>query len=271
MTRPAVPRTPTGALLALVVAGCAAAPQAPKPPEEKTRIVKAGSARLTTGNLGRVVGTIVADAAALEWAGVSSLEGAQAQAFDQDGKAISQIAKVDVNGNFVLVDFKESRSMIYVEADVNGLRFRTLTTAPREKKDYGAQLDAASTFLADKMHRSALDQEVFLDRLPEAQVDQTEDLVNTYMDPEERRDVLEQDERDLNAYAFDHFMDDHQAVKVAVYALGPSILRGWKPNQPQAAAPTPRPTPKPTPIPTPTADPNASPTPVPSNTAPPPK
>lgn len=270
MTGPLPPKS-LGALLAIAMVGCAAAPVAPKAPEEKTKVVKAGNARITTGNQGRLLGTIVADAAALEWAGVSSLEGAQAQAYDQDGKPISQIAKVDVNGNFVLSDLKDSRAIIYVEADVNGLRFRTLTAAPRERRDYGTQLDAASTFLADKLHRSALDQELFLDKLQEAQVDATEDLVNAYMNQEDKRDVLEQDERDLNAYAFDHFMDDHLAVKVAVYAIGPSILRGWKPNGPLAAAPTAKPTATPSPQPTPTVDPNSIPTPVPSSTAPPPK
>lgn len=270
MPAPSASRLPTGALVAIVMAGCAAAPAVVKPPEERTKIVKAGTAQLKDGNLGRVLGTIVADAAVLEWAGVASLAGAEAQAFDQDGKPLGQKVTVDADGHFMMTGLLDSRGRIYIEADVNGLRYRTLAPAPRERKDYGVMLDAATTFLADKMHRSALDQEVFIEKLDEAKVDEAEDLVNLYLDDEDRREVLEQDERDLNAFAFDHFMDDHQAVKIAVYALSPSVLRGWRPNQPQLSAPTPRPTPKPTPTPTPTPDPNATatPFPVPSGNAP---
>jgi hypothetical protein len=267
MRPPSSPRLAFGALLALAVVGCASAPPVVAPPEETQKVIKSGIVRVKTGNQGRLLGTLVADAAVLAWAGAPDLSVAQAQAFDQDGTPLTAPVKVDAQGHFILEGVRESRTRIFVEADLNGLRYRTLAPAPRERKDYGVTLDPGTTFLADKFRRSAYDKEILLEKIDEARLDETEDLVNTYMDETDRRDVLEQDDADLNAYAFDHFMDDHLPVKMAVYQLSASMLRGWKPNQPINAAPTPTPTPRPTPRPTP----SGSPTPVPTPTGPAPK
>ena len=259
-----------GALLTVMVVGCAAAPPvAPPPAEKEVRVQQSAVTRARVGNQGRLVGTIVADGTVLAWAGLGDLSSAMAQAFDQDGTPLTPPTKVDADGHFVMTDLRDSRGRIFIEADVNGLRYRTLAPAPRQPKDYGVTLDAGSTFLADKMRRSAFDKEVLLDKLDDAKIDETEDLVNVYLDEDGRRSVLEQDLPDLNAYAFDHFMDDNLPVKMAVYQLSGSMLRGWRPNQPQPFVPTPRPTVRPTPVPTPT--PSASGTPGPEPTGPAPK
>lgn len=269
MFPPSTRKAVTGPLLALAVAGCAAAPPAPAPvPEKEVKVQQGAITKVRLGNQGRLLGTIVADASILAWAGVSDLSGAQAQAFDQDGTPLTPPTKVTADGNFVMEGVRDSRGRIFIEADVNGLRYRTLAPAPRQRKDYGVTLDAGSTFLADKMRRSALDKEVLLDKLDESEIDQTEDLVNVYLDEDERRTVLEQDEADLNAYSFDHFMDDHLPVKMAVYQLSSSVLRGWRPNQPVLQPPTPVPTPRPTPVGTPTPDPSGTPGPEPTGPAP---
>lgn len=263
------PRLALGALLTMVVVGCAAEPPVAPPPELKESRVQQGSiTKARAGNQGRLLGTIVADASVLSWAGVSDLSGAKAQAFDQDGTPLTPPITVDAEGHFVMDGLRESRGRIFIEADVNGLRYRTLAPAPRQRRDYGVTLDAGTTFLADKMRRSALDKEILLDKIDDAKLDQTEDLVNVYLDEESRRDVLEQDEADLNAFSFDHFMDDNLPVKMAVYQLSASVLRGWRPNLPQAFAPTPKPTPRPTPVPTPTPDPAGTPGPEPTGPAP---
>lgn len=267
------PKLAAAALLTLVVVGCATQPPAAPPPPETTegRVKQASIAQVRAGNQGRLLGTIVADDTVLSWAGVADLSGAKAQAFDQDGTPLSPPVSVDAEGHFMLEGLRDSRSRIFVEADVNGLRYRTLAPAPRSRKDYGVTLDAGTTFLADKMRRSALDKELLLDKIDADKIEQTEDLVNVYLDDDVRRDVLEQDDADLNAYAFDHFMDDNLPVKLAVYQISAAVLRGWKPNQPQTFAPTPKPTPTPKSTPTPTPTPEATPTPDPGPTPLPPK
>ncbi len=264
------PKLAIGALLTLIVVGCATeAPVAPPPELREQRVQQGSITKVRLGNQGRLLGTIVADGTVLEWAGVSDLSGAKAQAFDQDGTPLTPPIAVDAAGHFVMDQLRDSRGRIFIEADVNGLRYRTLAPAPRQRKDYGVTLDAGTTFIADKMRRSALDKELLLDKIDEMKLDETEDLVNVYLDEDGRRDVLEQDDADLNAFAFDHFMDDNLPVKAAVYQISASVLRGWRPNLPQIAAPTPKPTPRPTPLPTP--QPTASSTPGPEPTGPAPK
>lgn len=259
----------SAALLTLVVVGCATQPPAAPPPEvTESRVKQASIVQVRAGNQGRLLGTIVADDTVLSWAGVADLSGAKAQAFDQDGTPLSPPVAVTAGGNFIMEGLRDSRSRIFIEADVNGLRYRTLAPAPRARKDYGVTLDAGTTFLADKMRRSALDKEVLLDKIDASKIEQTQDLVNVYLDDDVRRDVLEQDDADLNAFAFDHFMDDNLPVKMAVYQISASVLRGWKPNQPQTFAPTPRPTPTPQPTPTPTPSTDVSPSAEPTGPAP---
>ena len=269
MLPPSTRKAITGPLLALGLVGCVAAPPAPAPaPEKEMKVQQSAITKVRVGNQGRLLGTIVADAETLSWAGVADLSGAMAQAFDQDGTPLTPPTKVDADGHFLMEAVRDSRGRIFIEADVNGLRYRTLAPAPRQRKDYGVTLDAGSTYLADKMRRSALDKEVLLDKLDEGRIGETADLVNVYLDEAERRDVLEQDEADLNAYAFDHFMDDNLPVKMAVYQLSSSVLRGWRPNLPQAQPPTPVPTPRPTAGPTTAPTPSGTPTPEPTGPAP---
>lgn len=203
------------------------------------------------GNAGRIVGTLTVNDDIMAWAGATTLEGAQVQAFDPDGTELTDKISIDANGNFVLTNLKSSRPRIFVEASLKGLRFRASVPAPRKREDIPVTLDPASTYLADKLRRAALDHDVPLAQLTTDKVDQVIDVVNLYMEDNERRRVLEQGDPDLNAFAFDHFMDDHEPVKRAVYTLSPAILRGWKPTPAPNATPTPKPRLTPTPAPTP--------------------
>lgn len=250
-------------LLITLVVGCSSAPEVVVPLQPEKRL-KSSFSQQSKGNEGRLLGTLTADTSVLALAGVSTLKGAQAQAFDQDGKPLAAPVAIDANGHFVMTALKQSRARIFVEADVNGLRFRAVADAPRERRDYGVQLDVGTTFLTDKLRRSMLDNEIFLEKVAPEKLAQAEEIVNIYMDQTDRRQALQEVDRDLNAFAFDHFMDEHRPVKIAMYQISPSILRGWTPITPIAVLTTPRPIPVPTLEPedvatdTPTEDPEAT-------------
>lgn len=249
-------RLTAGLVLIWGMIGCdVAAPLGPTSEPELQSQMRPPIAPYKQGNAGRVVGTLTVNDDIMAWAGVTSLEGAQVQAFDPDGAELTDKVAIDANGNFVLSNLKASRPRIFVEASLKGLRFRASVAAPRKREDVPVTLDPASTYLADKLRRAALDHDVPLAQLPADKVDQVTDVVNLYLEDNERRRVLEQGDPDLNAYAFDHFMDDHEPVKRAVYTLSPAILRGWKPTPAPNATPTPKPratpSPSPTPVPTP--------------------
>lgn len=263
MLRARSTRLPLGALLVVGMLGCAAGNVATADQETTaSRLISTSTYKYREGNDGRIVGTIDANQATLDWAGVKSLEGSVAQAFDPDGTPLGNKVSVDKDGHFLISGLRDSRPRIFVEADVNGLRFRATMTAPRSRKDYPVVLDAGTTYLADKLRRAALDHDVPFDKLDTLILSDTETVVNTYMQDGQRRDVLEQNNPDLNAYSFDHFMDENGPVKLAVYQLSPAILRGWTPPPVlPVVVPTEEPSVEPTatPTPEPTPDPSATP------------
>ncbi|MDB5099004.1 MAG: hypothetical protein JWM80_3425 [Cyanobacteria bacterium RYN_339] len=257
-------RLPLGALLVAGVLGCNTLASTQEQETTASRQISTSTYKYRDSNQGRVVGTIDANKATLDWAGVKSLEGSVAQAFDPDGTPLGAKVTVDKDGHFLITDLRTSRPRIFVEADVNGLRFRATMTAPRTHKDYTVVLDAGTTYLADKLRRAALDHDVPFDKLDTILLGETETVVNTYMQDGQRRDVLEQNNPDLNAYSFDHFMDENSPVKLAVYQLSPAVLRGWTP-------PPVLPVAQPTPTDAPTSTPTTQPTPTPEPSGTPPK
>lgn len=252
-----VARLSVGLSLVWGLIGCdlSAPPGTVEQPQTET-ILRPAVAAYKQKNAGRVVGTLSVNDDIRQWAGVTNLEGAEVQAFDPDGAALTDKVAIDANGNFVLENLRESRPRIFIEASLKDLRFRATIPAPRRRVDVPVTLDPASTYLADKLRRAALDHDVPLANLAEDKVDQVVEVVNLYMEDTERRTVLEQNDPDLNAYAFDHFMDDHESVKRAVYTLSPAILRGWKPTPIPVVTPTPKPR----------TSPSVSPSPLPSAT-----
>lgn len=249
-------RLPVLATLALGMLGCVVIPAVEDSYTPKEGVIRDTRVSYRESNGGRILGTLVADSNMQSWGGVSGLGSATAQAFDSDGTAISDAVNVDDSGHFVLQSVKDSRPRIFVAVNLGTLQFRATTEAPRTVTDYDVRVDASSTFLADKLRRAAIDQQVPFDRLDADKVKDTEDVVGVYMQSDETKTVLSRKsdfQKDLNAHEFDRFMEEYLPVKMAVFALSPSILRGWKP-------------PKPSPIPVPTDDPNASPTPTPSDT-----
>ncbi len=224
-------------LLPLLLATAAGCTSGPVGTFDRTTIQKVNNGAafaFRVANNGRLVGTVTANATVLGWAQATSLEGATAQAFDPDGTPLTDKTMVDGAGHFVMEKLRESRPRIFVEVDLKGLRYRGTSDAPRDRKDYPVNLDPGSTYLADKLRRATFDQDVPFDRLDGLRITETEEAINLYLDDDERRRVLEQTSPDLNAYSFDHFMDDHVVVKTAVYSLSPAILRGWKPSDQRA-------------------------------------
>lgn len=245
--------------LALGVLGCAVSnPLSSEPERVVVTELRLPLSKFKDENVGRIVGTIAVTEDILAWSGASSVAEAKVQAFDPDPAhtAVSDAVSVDANGNFVIDEFKASRPRIFVEATLGNVRFSSFAEAPRTRKDVSVILDPPSTYLADKLRRAALDKDVPFERLEGLKVSQTEAVVNIYMQDDERERVLTEDNPDLNAFAFDHFMEDHEPVKRAVYTLSPAVLRGWKPTPPPRPTPTPRTTPRPiaTPTPSPTPD-----------------
>lgn len=265
---PRVSRLPLALVALGILVGCTAPVDTPTEGEIASRSISTTTYHYLDSNAGRLVGTLDATPDMLKWAGVTSLEGAVAQAFDPDGTPLDAKVTIDADGHFLITGLSDSRPKIFVEADVNGLRFRATVDAPRDHKDYDVVLDAGSTYLSDKLRRAALDHNVPFDQLNSDLVDQTTEVVNTYMQDTTRREVLEQTNPDLNAYAFDHFMDNNEPVKIAVYQLSPAILRGWTPPPTDVVASVdPNLFPSPTPTPRPSAfspSPVGSTTPVPS-------
>lgn len=263
------PKVPLGALLVLGVVGCTSTVQPTSWDDAQYgRAISTTTFKIKDNNYGRIVGTLTFTPEELQWAGVTSLQGAVAQAFDPDGTPLDAKVNIDQDGHFTIEGLLESRPRIFVEADINGLRFRSTLAAPRDHKDYPVVLDPGSTYLADKLRRAALDQNVAFDKLDPDLVDQTTEVVNTYMQDGQRRQVLEQTNPDLNAYSFDHFMDNNEPVKLAVYQLAPAILRGWTPP-PDNTQPSVDPNLFPSPFATPSV--NMTPIPNPSPTGPLPK
>jgi hypothetical protein len=255
-------RLPLGALLVVGMLGCSAVVATEDQETQASRLISTSTYKYRDLNEGRIVGTIDANQATLDWAGVKSLEGSVAQAFDPDGTPLAAKVTIDKDGHFLITGLRDSRPRIFIEADVNGLRFRATMTAPRGRKDYPVVLDAGTTYLADKLRRAALDHDVPFDKLDTLLLNDTETVVNTYMQDGQRRDVLEQNNPDLNAYSFDHFMDENAPVKLAVYQLSPAILRGWTPPPvlpTVVATPSEEPTATPTPGPSPTPEPSGTP------------
>lgn len=265
MTRPSLSRTawkvPSLGLLAVFAAlGCSLSTPGEPQPEQELGIIPALAGAYRNANGGRIVGAVTLSAEVQQALG-GDFTGAKAQAFDPDGTPLGEPVDLTAQGQFLMSGLRDSRPRVFVEVIAKNLRFRATTLAPREPRDYPVLLDPGSTFLADKLRRAALDHQVPFDRLDDALVDQTEEVVNTYMPETDRGKVLLRLDPDLNAYAFDHFMDDNVAVKVAVYALAPALTRGWKPVPslrpiPLSPAPTPRRSPSPSPVAS--ADPNAS-------------
>lgn len=253
-------RWPVAATVAVAALGCVVLPA-----QENARIIQEGTIRVATtaylkANQGRVLGTLVVNDTMLGWAGASGVSEARAQLFQADGTPVSDPVTVNEAGQFVLEQVRDSRPRLFVAVDLKGLQFRASVEAPRNARDYEVLVDAGSTFLADKLRRSALDSEVAFDRLETEKLDNTEDVVNIYIDDTYSKQLLERKSetgKDLNAYMFDRFMEDNPPVKKAVFQLSPGILRGWKPPRP-TTQPTPTPETSPTTTPTPTPTPSES-------------
>jgi hypothetical protein len=277
--RAAYSRLPFGILLTVALVGCSATTLVPTDETSiNGRAISTTTYKYRDANTGRIVGTVAVTPEMLAWVGVKNLDGAVAQAFDPDGTPLNDKVTIDANGHFLMQGLKDSRPRIFVEADVNGLRFRAVLDAPRKHTDYAIVLDPGSTYLSDKLRRAALDHDVPFDKLDSQRVTQTETVVNTYMQDGQRREVLQQTNPDLNAYSFDHFMDSNAPVKIAVYDLSPAILRGWTPpltdTVPPAdlsGLPSPVPTPTPTPGPIGPTPITTAPSPTPTAIATPPK
>jgi hypothetical protein len=255
-------------MLVIGMLGCSVkAPDILAPIQKEGKVSNSAASRLIA-NAGKLNGTVSATADVLALAGVSSLSEATVTAYDPDGTKLADAIPVNADGTFSLSGLKASRPRIFVEVSVNSVYLRAVTAAPRLKDGtYEVVLDAGTTFLADKLRRAALDQELPFDRLDDQKVGTTEEIVSLYLnDAAESRtksDALTrgtlgtadgQANLDLNAHLFDRFTDDHPPVKLAVYALSPGILRGWKPspspkatfNSPDIVA-TPTPSPSATP------------------------
>jgi hypothetical protein len=250
-----------GALIATGVLGCSISTPpsdpAPNTPGD-THVAKTTVYPYRLANAGKIVGKVVATSAQLSAVSATDFTGAKAQAFDPDGTPLTDQVDLDSAGNFTLSGLKESRPRIFIEADVKGLRFRASTEAPRDDQVYNVSLDAATTYLADKLRRAALDKNVPLDKLNELTVVQTAQVVNVYLKAPDGLKIIESTDADLNAYSFDNFMEDNLPVKMAVYALSPAITRGWTPPPP-SPTPTPSFSPSPSPSPSPSESPSEPP------------
>lgn len=253
MTGPGWYRMGLSFALVAGLVGCAVTnPLAESEEPQRIRILKSSVFKFRALNKGRLVGTIVVNDDVLRWANAASVEGAEVTAIDPDGTVLADPVTADANGNFVIEGLKESRPRIFLHVKLTDVRMSATAEAPREREDYQVTIDAASTYLSDKLQLAAMEKEVPLDKLDSSKVTQTEEIVNIYMKDDERERVLKETDHRLNAYGFDRFMDDHLPVKKAVRLLSPSLTRGWVP-------PTPTPGPTPTPRPTPPR-PSATPT-----------
>lgn len=183
----------------------------------------------TEANAGRLLGTVRADATVLNWAGAPSLEGATARAFEASGRPACDEAKLGADGKFTLSGFAPSRSRLYVEVAVKNVRFRTVAPAPRDNKDYTVTLSAASTYLADKLRRGAVDLNLDFANLDLLRLDKATAAVEAAMTDDVRQRVLQRGKPDLNAHDFDHFAESHEPVRLAVYRLSAGAVRGWTP------------------------------------------
>ncbi|MEB3198294.1 MAG: hypothetical protein VKP62_13920 [Candidatus Sericytochromatia bacterium] len=221
------------------------------PPTEQT-FGRLGAVRQILPNAGRLVGTLSAEAALLQRINVTSVEGATAQAVDGSGKALSEGSSVNARGHFLLYPLQPSRERLFVVVLLKGsggtLRFRAVCNAPRKVLDIPVLLDAGTTFVADKLRLAQAQEEVALDTLRSTHLQALEDVTNAYMTPDERARVVLETRADFNAFAFDHFMDDHPPLKRLAYESSPTMLRGWEPADIYAPyRPLPTPTPRATP------------------------
>lgn len=250
-----------GAVALFAALGCSLSGPTQPEPEQEVGLINSGANAYRLGNLGRIVGAVTLSAQVQQALG-GDFTGAKAQAFDPDGTPLGEPVDISAQGQFLMTGLRDSRPRIFVEVIAKSLRFRATVLAPRDARDYPVLLDPGSTFLADKLRRAALDQEVPFDRLDDALVDQTEEVVNTYMPEGDRSKVLLRLDPDLNAYAFDHFMEDNLAVKVAVHQLAPALTRGWKPTPSlrpvPLISPSLRPSPRPSASPVASADPGGT-------------
>lgn len=262
-------RLPLGAIMVLGLLGCSLQEPAARAPQTDREGTIRATANLYKGfNNGRVIGAVSANDDVKAIAGVSDFAGASISAYDTDGTKIAGPTALNADGTFILEGFKDSRPRIFLEVTLKNIYFRTVTKAPRlPSETYEVVLDPGTTFLADKLRRAALDQEVPFDRLDEDAVKQTEEIIQIYLNRSDelqvQQDVLTrgtistlagQAKIDLNANTFDFFAERHDPVKVAVYQLSKGIWRGWKPTPSPivTAEPTAEPTATPTPTPTPT-------------------
>jgi hypothetical protein len=195
-------------------------------------------------NLGTIHGLVQASPDVLRLANATDFSGATATAYDPDGKKLTDAVTVNSDGTFTMSGLKQSRPRIFIEVNLKTINFRAVAQAPRTANgDYQVRLDPGSTFLADKLHRAMIDQELPFDRLEDQKVDDTEEVVNLYLgnaaEFQTKQDTLTrgtmtdasgQAKMDLNANLFDRFTDTYPAVKLAMFALAPGVLRGWKPS-----------------------------------------
>lgn len=261
-------RLPLGAVLVLGLLGCTLQEPARAPQTDREGEIRNGVVIFKAVNAGQIIGAVAANDDVKRIAGVSDFTGATISAYDPDGVKVAGPVDLNANGTFALGNFKSSRPRIFLEVTLNNIYFRTVTKAPRlATETYEVVLDPGTTFLADKLRRSALDHEVPFDRLSDETVKQTEEIIQIYLNRSDELGVQEdvltrgtlssadgQAKLDLNANSFDYFADRHEPVKVAVYYLSKGIWRGW------------RPTPSPSPTAVPTATPTATPTPTPTPT-----
>lgn len=261
-------RLPLGAVLVLGLLGCTLQEPARAPQTDREGTVRNAVTIYKGTNAGQIIGAVAANDEVKRIAGVTDFAGATISAYDPDGAKVAGPANLNADGTFALGNFKDSRPRIFLEVTLKNIYFRTVTKAPRlANETYEVVLDPGTTFLADKLRRSALDHEVPFDRLNDETVQQTEEIIQIYLNRSDELGVQEdvltrgtlssaagQAKLDLNANSFDYFAERHEPVKVAVYHLSKGIWRGW------------RPTPSPSPSPTPTAEPTATPTPTPTPT-----
>ena len=272
-------RLPLGAVMVLGMLGCTI----PAPsvistgPIESEGVVRSANAVYKVANGGLIRGNVSANAEVMALAGASDFTGATISAYDTDGTRIAGPTDLTPEGTFSLSRFKESRPRVFLEVTLKNVYFRTVTKAPRlPNGDYEVTLDPGTTFLADKLRRSAIDHEVPFDRLDEDQIEFTEETILTYLNrkPSKPGEIDEtaiqaeiltrgtlssadgQSKLDLNANTFDFFAERHYPVKMAVYQLAKGIWRGWKPSPsprpgtlPSMAAPTVAPSTNPSPVP----------------------
>lgn len=240
---------------AFLLAGCTPPKSsAGLPAPEPERIVRTGQYRpLVAVNRGRLVGTVTVEPRALAAAGLRELTNAEAQALEADGTVLGGPVPVDKDGHFVLEGLKPSRMHVLVVVKVRSesapLRLSALVPAPRKPADQPALVNAGTTFVADRVRRGVSVREVEVEVFKPDALTLLEDVTLSYMDTDRRFAVVTEPEGDFNAFAFDHFADDHPGLKRLVFQTAPGLLRGWRPEpaQPTAAPLAPIPTQPPRP------------------------